>query len=178
MPKKYIDDEGNEVELLTPEEQTAEIKKLAVELAGTKKEELPAPKVEDKKVDETPKTPTLEEIEQIIAPIKQAQEDIGKDWFNTNVNNFIDEKNEEEKKQVDYWFNLLKKQGQTKEQALESAVMLVTKKPLTPLNGVVGYNKNSSVPKSNSNDSELGEIKKLYDKFPAPSWLQKALNKK
>ena len=173
MPKKYIDEDGNDVELLTPEEQQAEIEKKAAELAGSKKVE---EKVEEKK--DEPKIPTLDEINKILEPIKKATDDLTSDWFNSNVGNFIDEKNEEEKKQVDYWFNLLKSQGVKKEEALENAIMLVTKKPLTPLNGVMGYNKTSGVPKSKTDEGEMGEIKKIFNQFPTPRWLQKSMNNK
>lgn len=163
MPKKYIDDQGNEVELLTPEEQQAEIDKKAAELLKTKTSEK---KEEENKED---KTPSLDEINRTLADIKNSQAQEEREWFNDTVGQFIDTNDAELVKKVDHYFNLVKQdKTKSKKELIEDAIILATKKPISPLNSVLGYNKNSGVPGSKTDGDEAAQISKKFKEIPLP----------
>jgi len=169
MPKKYTDEAGNEVELLTKEEQQAEIDKKVAELT-VKKEEVVAEKKE------VTTTPSLEDIDKELSVIKQTfvkkEQDEKEEWFNEQVSGVLD--NEEDKKKVRQYFDILEKKPETsKKVALADALTLVTRKNISPFNGVTNYNQNSSVPGAEKEGDELTKLKNKFNSSLPPGFRPK-----
>jgi hypothetical protein len=156
MPKTYIDEDGKEVELQTPEEIQADIDaKVAAAIEAQKKEE---PKKEEKK-DDDDDVLSLEDTNKLLNDLKKTVEEERKqkldEWFDETLSPVIED--DEEKEKVRQYFDLLKTNGKSDKDALADALLLTTKKNINPFNGVTKYNGNSGIPKSEVKADEITE---------------------